>query len=101
VLLAWFPGQEFANALADVLLGRTEPGGRLPTTWPRSEEGLPTTRPADGIPRYDEGLFVGYCGYAGDGRAPMYPFGYGLGYCAWTYASIDVPRRRWRAATWT
>ena len=49
VLLAWFPGQEFGNALADVLLGGAEPGGRLPTTWPADERGLPSTRPVDGV----------------------------------------------------
>ncbi len=90
VLLAWFPGQEFGNALADVLLGRTEPGGRLPTSWPRGEDVLPTPSPIDGTLRYDEGLFVGYRGYHRDGRAPLYPFGYGLGYSAWAYLSIDV-----------
>jgi beta-glucosidase len=92
VLLAWFPGQEFGNALADVLLGRGEPGGRLPTTWPRSEDGLPKTQPAGGALRYEEGLFVGYRGYDRDGRAPMYPFGYGLGYTTWAYLSIEVPQ---------
>ena len=44
VLLTWFGGQEFGHALADVLLGDAEPGGRLPTTWPVSQEGLPSTR---------------------------------------------------------
>ena len=48
VLLTWFPGQEFGHALADVLLGDAEPGGRLPTTWPASTDGLPSTQPVDG-----------------------------------------------------
>lgn len=92
VILAWFPGQEFGNALADVLLGDAEPGGRLPTSWPRSEEGLPSTQPVDGVLRYDEGLLVGYRGYERGGPAPLYPFGHGLGYSSWTYVSIDAPR---------
>jgi beta-glucosidase len=92
VILAWFPGQEFGNALADVLLGDAEPGGRLPTSWPRSEEGLPSTQPVDGVLRYDEGLLVGYRGYESGGAAPLYPFGHGLGYSSWTYVSIDAPR---------
>jgi len=92
VLLTWFAGQEFGNALADVLLGDAEPGGRLPTSWPLHEEGLATTRPADGVLRYDEGLMVGYRGYERGGPAPRYPFGHGLGYSSWTYLSIDAPR---------
>jgi beta-glucosidase len=91
VLLAWFPGQEFGNALADVLLGDAEPGGRLPTTWPSSEEGLATSRPDDGILRYDEGLLVGYRGYGSGSATPLYPFGHGLGYASWTFLSIDAP----------
>ncbi|MEY2514713.1 MAG: beta-glucosidase [bacterium] len=92
VLLAWFPGQEFGNALADVLLGLSEPGGRLPTTWPMSEHGLPSTQPVDGVLHYREGLFVGYRGEGRDDRAARYPFGHGLGYTSWKYASIEAPR---------
>jgi beta-glucosidase len=91
VLIAWFPGQEFGNALADVLLGLVEPGGRLPTTWPSSADDLPSTRPVDGVLPYDEGLFVGYRGYGRRRPAPLYPFGHGLGYTTWRYDSIEVP----------
>ena len=91
VLIAWFPGQEFGNALADVLLGPVEPGGRLPTTWPATEAGLPSTRPIDGVLRYDEGLSVGYRDPRRAGRATLFPFGHGLGYSAWEYESIDAP----------
>jgi beta-glucosidase len=91
VVLAWFPGQEFGNALADVLLGLTEPGGRLPTTWPSTDDGLPSTRPVEGILAYDERLSIGYRAFGRDGRAPLYPFGHGLGFSTWTYVSIDAP----------
>jgi beta-glucosidase len=91
ILIAWFPGQEFGNALADVLLGTAEPGGRLPTTWPTSDDGLPSTQPVDGVLSYDEGLFVGYRAYDRDGRAARYRFGHGLGYTSWEYGSISAP----------
>jgi beta-glucosidase len=90
VLLSWFPGQEFGNALADVLMGEAEPGGRLPMTWPAAEGGLPSPRPADGVLTYTEGLFIGYRGYDRDGRAPLFPFGHGTGYTTWSYESITV-----------
>ncbi|MEN3306116.1 MAG: beta-glucosidase [Micromonosporaceae bacterium] len=90
VLLAWFPGQEFGNALADVLLGLAEPGGRLPTTWPSTPDGLPSTRPVDGVLRYDEGLFIGYRWYDREAREPRYRFGHGLGYTTWEYLSLDT-----------
>jgi beta-glucosidase len=90
IVLAWFPGQEFGNALADVLLGLAEPGGRLPTTWPSSEDGLPSTQPVDGVLTYHEGLFIGHRGHDRDGRMPLYPFGHGLGYTTWEYAAIDA-----------
>ncbi len=92
VLLSWFGGQEFGNALADVLLGDAEPGGRLPTTWPASEQGLPSTQPVDGVLDYREGLFIGYRGYDRDGREPLFPFGHGTGYTTWSYDSITVDR---------
>jgi beta-glucosidase len=91
VVLAWFPGQEFGRALADVLLGAVEPGGRLPVSWPRSEDNLPSTQPVDGVLTYDEGLYIGYRGYDRDGREPLYRFGHGLGYTSWEYLTVAAP----------
>ncbi|MEU2950609.1 beta-glucosidase family protein [Streptomyces xanthochromogenes] len=92
VLLSWFPGQEGGAALADVLLGHAEPGGRLPTTWPAGLADAPVTevRPTDGQLFYEEGLFIGYRGYDRAGVAPAYPFGHGLGYTGWEYESLEV-----------
>ena len=90
VLLSWFGGQEYGDALADVLLGDVEPGGRLPMTWPASEDGLPSTEPVDGVLTYHEGLFIGYRGYDRDGREPLFPFGHGLGYTTWAHESVTL-----------
>ncbi|MEV1019003.1 glycoside hydrolase family 3 C-terminal domain-containing protein [Streptomyces sp. NPDC050264] len=91
VLLSWFPGQEGGDALADVLLGAEEPGGRLPTTW-GSFEDAPVTQvtPVDGQLPYTEGVFIGYRAWDKSGAVPSYPFGHGLGYTDWTYESLDV-----------
>ena len=57
VLVGYFGGQEFGHAVADVLLGAAEPGGRLPTTWPAAEADVPvmSTAPVDGALDYAEG----------------------------------------------
>ncbi|MGI5425534.1 beta-glucosidase H [Streptomyces sp. CA-179760] len=91
VLLSWFPGQEGGAALADVLTGTHEPGGRLPTTW-GSLTDAPVTQvvPAGGELPYDEGVFIGYRAWEQHGRTPAYPFGHGLGYTDWAYESVEV-----------
>ncbi|MFJ5259523.1 beta-glucosidase H [Streptomyces sp. NPDC088387] len=91
VLLTWFPGQEGGAALADVLTGAHEPGGRLPTTWGALRD-APVTRvtPDNGELAYTEGVFIGYRAWERHGRTPVYPFGHGLGYTTWEYESITV-----------
>ncbi|MFG2296955.1 glycoside hydrolase family 3 C-terminal domain-containing protein [Streptomyces sp. NPDC048603] len=92
VLLTWFPGQEGGAALADVLLGAAEPGGRLPTTWPAVLADAPVTEvvPEDGRLEYREGIFIGYRAYERAGVEPAYAFGHGLGYTDWRYESLEV-----------
>ncbi|EFL26442.1 beta-glucosidase [Streptomyces himastatinicus ATCC 53653] len=92
VLLSWFPGQEAGAALADVLLGAEEPGGRLPTTWPVRLTDAPVSQvaPSEGQLSYDEGVFIGYRAWERQqGAAPAYWFGHGLGYTDWAYEAVD------------
>ncbi|WES64432.1 glycoside hydrolase family 3 C-terminal domain-containing protein [Microbacter sp. GSS18] len=93
VLVSWFPGQEFGDALAAVLSGDAEPGGRLPVTWPDVEAEVPVwnTRPADGTLEYAEGVHVGHRAWLRAGTSPAYPFGHGLGYTTWTLERADGP----------
>jgi beta-glucosidase len=92
VLEGWYPGQQFGTAIAAVLFGDVDPGGRLPVTFPASDEQgpAPPSQPehypgVNGDERYDEGLGVGYRWYDATGQRPLYPFGYGL-----SYADIHV-----------
>ena len=83
VLQSWFGGQEMGAALADVLAGDAEPGGRLPTTIPMRLEHSPSHAnfPGEnGELRYGEGLFMGYRGFEHSAIAPRFPFGHGLSY---------------------
>jgi beta-glucosidase len=92
VLVTWFGGQEMANALADVLVGDTEPSGRLPTTFPVRVEHNPSygNFPGeDGQVRYGEGVFVGYRWYEARALPVAFPFGHGLSY---TTFALGAPR---------
>jgi len=89
---AWLPGQVMGEALADVLLGRAEPSGRLPVTIPRAEADCPVLHaaPRDGELSYGEGLLIGYRGYDRVGTMPHFAFGHGLGYTTWAYESVSA-----------
>ena len=91
VLVTYFGGQEHGAALADVLLGDREPGGRLPTTWPASQEDVPVldVTPRDGRLEYEEGLHIGHRAWLRSGRAPAYWFGHGLGYTTWSLDHLE------------
>ncbi len=96
VLLTWFPGQEMGDALADVLSGVREPGGRIPTTWAAAEDDVPVwqVEPVDGQLFYSEGLNVGYREWvrraALGGPAPAIAFGHGLGYTTWEVGTASA-----------
>src|SRR5690606_18788958 len=92
VLLSWFGGPDMSHALADVLLGAVEPGGRLPTTWPAAEADVPvlSTTPVDKRLPYTEGIHIGYRAWLRAGTTPAYPFGHGLGYTTWAYEDVTV-----------
>jgi len=92
IIQVWFPGQAFAEALADVLVGIAEPGGRLPVSVPRAEADSPVlhAQPEAGDLVYAEGLLVGYRGYDRKGSEPLFCFGHGLGYTDWTYETLTT-----------
>ncbi len=104
VVQFWYPGQEAGNAVADVLLGRAEPGGRLAQTFPRRWADNPTHSQdrqiypgLDGKVRYEEGVFVGYRHYERTGTVPLFPFGFGLSYTEFALFDLAVDASRFEA----
>ena len=97
VLQAWYPGQEAGNSIADVLLGRADPGGRLPQTFPHRLEDDPTriNYPGElGHVRYGEGIFIGYRYYEKKKIPPLFPFGFGLGYASFKAGALRLSTHR-------
>ena len=94
---AWYPGEQGGAAIASVLFGDVDPGGRLPVTFPRQESDLPTAGDPEKYPgdaqqnvRYKEGVLVGYRWYDAKGITPAYPFGFGLSYTSFAYRDLAV-----------
>jgi beta-glucosidase len=92
ILVLWYPGMEGGHALADILLGKVNPGGRLPCTFPRRAEDLPFfDRNATQI-TYD--LWHGYRKLARDGAPAAFPFGFGLSYTTWQQADLRLAKKQ-------
>jgi beta-glucosidase len=90
LLEAWYPGTEGGNAVADVLFGKVDPGGKLTMSFPRdvgqipiSYDELPTGRPADPNNKYTSE-------YLDVANTPQYAFGYGLSYTTFALSSLHV-----------
>ncbi len=93
IVQAWFGGQEMGNALADVLFGDAEPGGRLPTTFPVRLEHNPSygNFPGEfGELRYGEGVLLGYRWYEARRLPTRFPFGHGLSYTTFDFGEPVV-----------
>ncbi len=91
VLVAWYPGQEAGNAIADLLFGDENPSGKLPETFPRRLEDNPAyvNYPGEsGHVLYGEGIWVGYRYYDKKDVAPLFPFGHGLSYTRFEYGNL-------------
>lgn len=80
VIMAWYPGEEGGNALADIIFGKVNPSGKLPVTFYRS---------VDDLPPFDDYSMQGrtYKYFKGD---PLFPFGFGLSYSNFSYSSLKT-----------
>ena len=104
---AWYPGAAGGTAIARVLFGDVDPGGRLPATFPQREADLPTAGDPEKYPgvgetvHYKEGVLVGYRWFDARGLQPAYPFGFGLSYTRFALRGLHVRARGPQAATAT
>ncbi len=93
VMQVWYGGQEMGHGIADVIFGDTDPGGRLPTTFPMRLEDSPAylNYPGEhGTVLYGEGIFAGYRGYDRRKIEPRFCFGHGLTYTSFDYGQLEA-----------
>ncbi|WP_346860620.1 glycoside hydrolase family 3 C-terminal domain-containing protein [uncultured Draconibacterium sp.] len=113
IFLAWMPGQEGGNAIADVLTGKVNPSGKLTTTFPMKYSDVPSAKnfPGNFYPEkstrdfmgykyipgdvtYEEGIYVGYRYYNSFNVKPAYEFGYGLSYTDFKYSNLELSAKQ-------
>ena len=97
VVEAYYPGMENGNAVVSVLLGKVNPSGKLPVTFPVRLEDSPAfinaSFPGCREVNYGEGIFVGYRYYDKKDVTPLFPFGHGLSYTSFSYSDLKVTKK--------
>jgi len=92
IIQAWYPGQEGAEALANIILGKVNPSGKLATSFPKTLAGtyyVDAYPPKDGHVAYKEDLLIGYRWFDTKRVEPLFPFGFGL-----TYTTFSIPQMK-------
>lgn len=102
LLHAWYPGQEGATAVAEIIFGKTNPSGKLPVSFEFKPEDNPTFNSyrdddKDLNVEFTEGIFMGYRYYDKGSVKPRFPFGYGLSYTTFGYDNVKVPAKTIKA----
>ena len=95
VIQSWYAGQEYGNALVDILTGDISPSGKLPTTFPVNLSDTPAfeSYPGKNLQMdYDEKLLVGYKWYDKNLIEPLFPFGHGLSYTEFEYSELKIKK---------
>ena len=96
VLQSWFGGQEYGNSLADLVFGRVNPSGKLPTTFPVKIEDTPAFDYYPGKNSqmdYEEKLLVGHRWYEKKNIKPLFPFGFGLSYTNFSFSNLELNKK--------
>ncbi|MES2107437.1 MAG: glycoside hydrolase family 3 C-terminal domain-containing protein [Bacteroidota bacterium] len=101
IIWSWYNGLENGNALADVLMGKVNPSGKMPFTFPVELKDSPAhalnAYPGENLTvDYKEGLLVGYRWFDTKKIEPMYCFGYGLSYTNYQYQSIQIAKKTYK-----
>ena len=98
---SWYNGSEGGNALADILMGKVNPSGKLPWTMPKDIKDSPAhatnSFPGGASVTYAEGILVGYRWFDTKNITPMYPFGYGLSYTTFTFENTKTDKKAYAA----
>ena len=96
ILMAWQPGSEAGNAIADVLVGDANPGGKLPVSWPRSAGQEPLYY-SHNVTQYPESDPTYRSRYWEGPSTPLFPFGYGLSYSTFTISDLTLSKNKLKA----
>lgn len=93
ILEAWYPGSKGGTALADILFGDYNPGGKLTVTFPKTVGQIPFNFPCKPSSQIDGGKNLGPTGNMSRINGALYPFGYGLSYTTFEYSDLDITPR--------
>ena len=93
ILEAWYPGSKGGTALADILFGDYNPGGKLTVTFPKTVGHIPFNFPCKPSSQIDGGKNPGPTGNMSRINGALYPFGYGLSYTTFEYSDLDITPR--------